>query len=157
MLTLMLAGESSVWLLVESGDREADDEAAAALEGLLARAGDTLEIPEGVIGANEIEAGRVLSQAEEENVVQAGIPLKIGFSLLRLSRDDPEEAVLLGMLLNVEDDLGDYAGQPMVFPAFETYRSLVQRTAHSLSASRIGVFFVAENGGVEGAATATNV
>jgi hypothetical protein len=111
-------------LLVESGDKEADDAAAATLEGLLGEAGDTLEIPEGVIGANEIEAGRVLTQAEEENVVQSGVPLKIGFSLLRVSRDDPEEGALLGMLLNVEDDLGDFADKPMVFPAFGRGRVL---------------------------------
>jgi hypothetical protein len=120
----LLAGESSVWLLVESGDKEADDAAAATLEGLLGEAGDTLEIPEGVIGANEIEAGRVLTQAEEENVVQSGVPLKIGFSLLRVSRDDPEEGALLGMLLKVEDDLGDFADKPMVFPAFGRGRVL---------------------------------
>lgn len=43
----------------------------------------------------------------------------------------------------------------MVFPVFETYRSLVQRTAHSLRASGIDVFFVAESGGVEDAHTTT--
>lgn len=39
----------------------------------------------------------------------------------------------------------------MVFPGFDTFRSLVERTRGTLEAARIGVFFVLENGWVDGA------
>ena len=120
----LLAGESSVWIMVESGNLAEDEKAAKNLVHLIGQAGRELKIPEGIIGHNELASGRPLSPAEADNVLQSEIPLKIDFSLLRISRNDPEEAVLLGMLLNVEHDLGDFAGKPMVFPAFGRGRVL---------------------------------
>jgi hypothetical protein len=114
----LLAGDSAVWVLVEMGDRKTDAAAAATLQGLIETAATRLKIPEGVIGLHEIEAGRRPAPEEAENVLQARIPLKIAFSLLRVSRDDPAEAVFLAQLLHVENDLGDYADAPMAFPVF---------------------------------------
>jgi hypothetical protein len=120
----LLAGDSAVWVLLETSDPGKNAAAAAALKGMIAEAAARLKIPEGVIGLHEIDAGRRPAPEEAENVLQARIPLKIAFSLLRVSRDDPEEAVLRGMLLHLEDDRGDYADQPLAFPVFGRGRAL---------------------------------
>ena len=120
----ILAGDSAVWVMVETGDQEKDDAAAATMEALIGEAAGQLEIPEGVIAASEVRDQVYLSPAEAENVLQSQIPLKVGFSLLRVSRDDAAEDVLLGMLLSVEDDLGEFADKPMMFPVFGRGRVL---------------------------------
>ncbi|MEM7147961.1 MAG: hypothetical protein AAF591_22850 [Verrucomicrobiota bacterium] len=120
----ILAGESAVWLMVETGNQKKDDAAAAEMEKLMGVAAGRLEIPEGVIGANDAPAGQFLSPMEAENVLQSEIPLKVDFSLVRVSREDAAEAVLLSMLLSVEDDLGEFADKPMVYPVFGRGRVL---------------------------------
>jgi hypothetical protein len=120
----ILAGDSAVWVMVETGNKEQDDAAAATLGKLMGEASEVLEIPDGVIAASEIRDQVYLSPADAENVLQSQIPLKVDFSMVRVSRDDPAEDVLLGMLLSVEDDLGEFADKPMAFPVFGRGRVL---------------------------------
>ena len=123
LATRILKGESSIWLLVESGDKVKDDEAAITLKERLRQAQDALELPEGVIGREEAmspEAGPV----DRENILQSDVPLMIDFSVLRVSRSDLEESIFLTMMLNLEDDLGELATEPMVFPIFGRGRVL---------------------------------
>jgi hypothetical protein len=61
----------------------------------------------------------------------------VGFSLMRVSRDDPAEEVLLGMLLSVEDDLGEFADKPMVFPVFGRGRVLEPLIGAGLTADNV--------------------
>lgn len=44
--------------------------------------------------------------------------MRVGFSILPLSRTDPAESVFVDMLVHTEPDLTDYASEPMVFPIF---------------------------------------
>ncbi len=121
----LLEGESAVWLLVESGNREKDDAAEKALLSFAGEAESLLKIPEGVIGPGQLgPPGQPLPPSQAENVLQSEVPLKIDFSVIRLSRDDPAEEVLLGMLLSVEDDLHEYADEPIAFPVFGRGRIL---------------------------------
>lgn len=116
----LLSGESSVWVLVESGNRAKDDAAFSALNHALREAEASLKLPEGVVTPSE-SSGRANENAD---VLRTDLPLKIAFSSLRVRRDDADEAVLLAMLTHIEDDLGSLAGEPMAFPVFGRGRVL---------------------------------
>jgi hypothetical protein len=119
----ILTGESAVWLVVESGTKEKDEAAVEMLRTHSATAMKELEIPEGVVGQDEIAAGAAIP-IDRENILQSDVPLKIEFSHLRLDRKDPGEAILLSMLMNLEDDLGEWEEDPMAFPIFGRGRVL---------------------------------
>ncbi len=120
----ILTGESAIWLLVESGDVKKDDDAEKALIEYAQKATGKLKLPEGVIGKNDSEALQNIRPGDEENVLRSDVPLEISFSVLRISRLDAAEQVFLQMLLNLEDDLGEYAKEPMTFPVFGRGRIL---------------------------------
>ncbi len=118
----ILKGESAIWVMVESGDAEKDQAAEAQLRTSMAEAGSTLKIPDGVVGRGATPSPT--EYVDPENVLQSDVPLKIDFSILRISRSDPAEEVFLEMLLSIESDLGEYAGEPMAFPVFGRGRFL---------------------------------
>jgi len=109
----ILAGQTAVWILLESGDKKKDEAAYQRLKKRLAVEENTLKLP-------EIDEGDLLggdAQKEAEN-------LKVEFSIIRVSRDDPKEAMLVEMLLGSEgsgpESLRDpqYVDQTMAFPIF---------------------------------------
>jgi hypothetical protein len=110
----IIAGDSSVWLLLESGDKAKDDAAAAVLAAELKRLKDVLELPAPVDGS------------WDDPVYDAqGAPpqLKIAFSVLRLARTDPAEGALVSMLLGIEEDLRASA-EPIAIPIYGRGRAL---------------------------------
>jgi hypothetical protein len=116
------AGESAVWLLLESGDAAKDAVAGKVLEEVLPALQSELKLPEGVLTPAQLdEPGH---KANPADVLHSDLPLRLAFSVLRLSRDDPAEVVLRAMLMKVEPDLADYAGEPMVFAVFGRGRAL---------------------------------
>lgn len=109
----LIKGDSVVWVYLECGIKEKDDELFSMISTELLRLQAELKLPE----------------IEEEDLAEltaAPESLKIQLSAVRLSRDDSEEAVLRDMLLRVEPDLLDesYADQPMAFPVFGRGRAL---------------------------------
>jgi hypothetical protein len=106
-------GQSAVWLLLESGDKEADD---AAEKRLLER----LDYLQGVMTLPKLDesdiANGLVSVPEED--------LRLEFSLLRISRSDEAESMLVRQLLLSEDGLEEVEGEPMVFPVFGQGRAL---------------------------------
>jgi len=119
----ILEGASAVWVIIESGNEEADTAAEKVIVEAAQSAGSKLEIPSGVIGRSEIEAGAP-APIDQENVLQSDVPLKIEFSFLSVRRDDPAELLFLEMLLNLETDLHEWTSEPMVFPIFGRGRVL---------------------------------
>ncbi|MCE5251327.1 hypothetical protein LLG96_14015 [bacterium] len=110
----ILDGESAVWLLLESGDREKDNTASALLEAQLGEMGRTLKLPDPAdFGSGEFVPIR-----------ETGPKLRIAFSMIRVSRSDPKEAMLVEMLMKSEPDLTDYTSYPMAFPVFGRGRVL---------------------------------
>lgn len=105
----LAAGQTAVWLLLESGQPEQDDAAAALLEAELKKLEKTLELPE-------------LTTAPEDALLSSA-PLAVGFSLLRVKRDDPAEQTLAAMLIHSESDLAERT-DPMVFPVYGRGRAL---------------------------------
>ena len=127
MVKRILAGNSAVWLFLESGNKEEDDKLFKELEKHARAAQEEIGLPKGVIQQSAFEdPNLVLGPEDEENVLESSIPLKIAFSILRLSRENPEESVLRAMLMNLEQDLLDeeFADKPMLFSVFGKGRVL---------------------------------
>jgi hypothetical protein len=118
---LLTRGESAVWVLLLSGDRTADDAAAALLDRELARLRDEIELPE---------------QPEEGSMLLTALPLRVSFAVVRLDRTKAEEADLARLLLGTEDGLGKAKG-PIVFPIFGRGRVLTSYEGDSLTAKEI--------------------
>ena len=109
----LIDGDSVVWVLLECGRTEEDDNAFEVLTTELRKLETTIKLP-------EIEVADLgdLSVAPES--------LKVAFSAIRVSREDAKERVLVEMLLRVESDLLEepQVGQPMAFPVFGRGRVL---------------------------------
>ena len=99
----LLQGETSVWILLESGSRRKDNQAAQKLEAELQRMTQLLQLPDKSLWAwsNTIDA-------------KAGVRI----SMLRVSRDTPGEAMLVKMLLGSEGDLAEHESKPLAFPIY---------------------------------------
>jgi hypothetical protein len=109
----LLKGDSVVWVYLECGNKEKDDELFGMLNTELARLQNEIELPE----------------IEEEDLDElSGSPesLRIQFSAVRLSREDEAETAFRDMLLHVEHDLHEasYISEPMAFPVFGRGRAL---------------------------------
>lgn len=103
LMQRLLRGDMAVWVLLESGNRREDRRAAQMLEREIRRMAEVLELPSEDlwVWSDEIDA-------------EPGIR----FSMLRLSRDAPEEDMLARMLLGSEADLLDREAAPMAFPIY---------------------------------------
>jgi hypothetical protein len=98
-------GASAVWVLIESGDKAADDAAFKLLETQLKQLEKTLELP------------KLTKGPRDKLLFEDGPELRIAFSILRVARTDAQEAITVRMLLNMEDDLPQRR-EPIVFPIF---------------------------------------
>jgi hypothetical protein len=105
-------GESAVFVLLESGDKAADDAAAELLQSRLTYLGSVLELPK--LDEQDIRNGLV-------SVPPDG--LHLAFSIVRVSRTDTAEQAFAQMLLATEPDLKQASG-PMAFPVFGQGRAL---------------------------------
>ena len=105
-------GQSAVWVLLESGDREKDAAAAQLLESRLTELARTLALP--ALDPSDIVNGLVSVKQED---------LRLEFSVLRLSRRDAGEQPFIQMLLGTEPDLAEMK-EPMAFPIFGRGRAL---------------------------------
>ena len=123
----ILSGDSAVWIFLESGNRKEDEALFKTLEKYAKIAEKEISVPEGVIQQSALDdPNLLLGPGDEENILESSVPLKIAFSILRLSRKDPQEVILRSMLLHLEDDLLDkeMEDKPMLFPVFGKGRVL---------------------------------
>jgi len=124
----ILGGDSAVWVLVESGDREKDDAAAAALQTQLEKLEKSLQAPQ--VSDDDMIAYGIAQ-------TQSNIPMKVSFSLVRVSRADPDEEIFVQMLLRSESDLHEYADQPMAFPIFGRGRILYALVGRGINKANV--------------------
>ena len=103
----LIEGESVVWVLLESGRKEEDDKAFDTLTTELKKLETKIKLPD-------------IEEADLRDLSVAPDALKIAFSAIRISRDDPNENILAEMLLRIEPDLLEepQVSQPMAFPIF---------------------------------------
>ncbi|MCI0458081.1 MAG: hypothetical protein L0Z62_14040 [Gemmataceae bacterium] len=125
----ILGGDSAVWILLESGDKSKDESVAKRLGDELAKLQTTLKLPD-------------LTSNPEDRLSDKGPELKLAFSLVRVSRADPRERVLVEMLLGLEDDLRTRT-EPMAFAVFGRGRALPPLIGAGITSENIrkdGVF-----------------
>lgn len=120
----LLAGESAIWVLLESGDPAEDAAAEKAMTAAMGEAESSLKLPEPEATSNAAASRPGPHANENAEVLRTDLPVEIKFSLLRLRRNDPAEAALVAMLTHLEYDLGEYAKEPMVFSVFGRGRVL---------------------------------
>jgi len=114
----LLEGESAVWLMLDSGDAAKDDAAVATLGTELKKLQETLKLP---------------AHAADDPPLLSDVPIRVAFSVLRLSRKDPAEAALVTMLQNSETGLEG----PVVYPIFGRGRALWAMAGKGLTSDNI--------------------
>ncbi len=117
----LFRGESAVFLMLESGDAKADADAEKLVGAELKRLGSKLELP---------------PVTKEGPQVRSELPVRISFTLLKLSRKNLEEATLVDMLSRCEEDL-DKARGPIVFTVFGRGRLLTALHGKDLKAKEL--------------------
>ena len=118
----LAAGQTAVWLLVESGDAVKDKAAEEMLAEQIPLLEQKLKLPE--------------LTATPDDTLLTSTPLKVGFSVLRLSRRDMSEEPLVQMLLRSEPDLVE-RNDAMVFPVFGRGRALLGLVGVEITADNL--------------------
>ena len=113
-------GQSGVWIFVESSDASKNKAVLQLLNNELEKA--TKELAE-MLPA-------VVDQTETPG-------LSFQFSVLPVSRGDPNEQFLLASLLRSEPDLENYANEPILFPVFGRGRVLYALVGEGINAENI--------------------
>jgi hypothetical protein len=111
----LLAGDSVVWVLVEGGKKSDDDAAFKALQQHISKAQNQLK--------SKMKMNVI--QSDSKYNFDVGVPLKLKFSAIRISRKSPSDGVLAETLLGT-DQLTEYAdeGNPVAFAVFGRGRVL---------------------------------
>jgi len=104
-------GATAVWVLLESGDKRKDGEAEKTLEKGLKVCKDSLKLPE-------------ITKIDREQMGKIAEGLGITFSIVKVSRTDPQEQTLVKLLISSERGLGAFEKEPMAFPIFGRGRLL---------------------------------
>ncbi len=122
----ILAGDSAVWVLLDSGSAERDAAAWRILDESLGELERTLTLPPPEVIMNDPEYRPA-----------AALELKLKFSALRIAHGDPAERALTAMLLGVEEDLRDLSDQPIAVPVFGRGRALYGLTGEGINGETI--------------------
>ncbi len=109
MATRLLAGDAAVWLMIRGSDPDENQ-----------RVRDVLEAAHRKIESNTVFNEDFLQLAAETGT---DVP-ELRFSVLEVDRNDPREAVLMAMLLNVSPDAAEHTGS-IVIPVFGQGRAAV--------------------------------
>jgi hypothetical protein len=114
-------GTTATFLLLKSGDAEADGEAQKLVEKELTRLEKAIELPE---------------QSEEGPQLRTGLPLKVVFKILPMDRGDPAEDAFLKIVMATEDELDKVKG-PILLPVFGRGRLLCSLFGKDIDRSQI--------------------
>lgn len=130
----LLQGASAVWVLIESGDAEKDEAAFDRLTEGLAAVEGTIDLPEGVMHADEVSAQE--GPVEMDDVLRTDIPLTIAFPSIRFNPEDPNEVVFAKMLTGFMRRVPQ--GEPVAVPVFGRGRALEGIPASQMDADTLG-------------------
>ena len=123
----LLAGTSNVWLLLQSGNVSLDQEAEERLRKFLEEAIEKTKLPEGIIPlekAHQLRSGPDEGPIDMDDVLRSSVPLKIHFSTIAVSRNDPAEEIFISMLLKHSPRMRAITDQPIAIPIFGRGRVL---------------------------------
>ncbi|MHC4996709.1 MAG: hypothetical protein ACYTGQ_16825 [Planctomycetota bacterium] len=121
----IISGQSAVWVLIESGDQAADDQAEQTLREELARMQNTLKLP----SIDDLKN-------DEYYIEETTVDLRLEFSIIRLDPKDPEEHITCEMLRNSEEGLNKVSG-PIAIPIFGRGRSYYALAGSGISPGQI--------------------
>lgn len=107
----LLAGDSGVWIVLESGHKELDDAEVARLEKRIKFLETVADIP-------------TIDPNDPSSLLGPGPDLRVGFSVLRISKDNPRENLLRTMLLGPTWDLNEASEGPIASVVFGRGRVL---------------------------------
>ncbi len=110
---LILEGNTAVWVFLDSGDPSKDDAAFEQVQAQIEKLKNTVRLPD----SSDVTEADTIELNDPQNT------LRIDFSCIRVSRDDPKERFLVEQLLCSEGDLKEYP-EPMLFPIFGRGRIL---------------------------------
>ncbi|MCH8120317.1 MAG: hypothetical protein IIC00_11380 [Planctomycetes bacterium] len=116
----LIEGQTAVWIFLESGNVDKDTAALKLLKQELETV--TRELKE--------EAESMPDDLDSPEVTYE-------FSILPFSRSDPNESMLLTLLLNSEPDLDEYSDEPIIFPVFGRGRALYALIGEGITADNI--------------------
>jgi hypothetical protein len=119
----LLTGDCIVWVVLQSGDRTKDAAVDRLLHAELRHLKETLRLPQ--------------PQPDDQPAQAEPPPLRLSFPVVRVSRQDPAEKVLVRMLLSTEPDLMERT-EPMVFPIFGRGRVLYALVGAGIDANNLG-------------------
>ena len=108
MVAALSDGDAGVFLLLQSGNSAADDAAEAIMRRELAKLEKLVKLPE---------------QRGEGPRIRLALPLKVSFTVLPIKRNEPDEDLLVKLLLGTEENLSKVDG-PIVFTVFGRGRVL---------------------------------
>lgn len=118
---LLEEGNAAVMILLTCADEEQNKKAEEALAALCKMA-DSGEIPVELalppMGLPE------QSEGEESGADDVPDPNKLGIAVLKVDRNDPAEEFFVRMLMAIEEDLREYADQPMIFAGYGRGRAM---------------------------------
>ena len=120
----LVSGESVVWLLLESGNPAKDDAVEKRLRAQLDQLEDKIKLP-------------LLEPEDMRNFELQQDSLRIEFSILRFSRNDPAETLLIATLLHSEPDLDASSQGPIAFPVFGRGRKLASFAGDQITVDNI--------------------
>ena len=117
----LASGTSVVWLMFDGPDGAGNEQVAQRVRIALERAQQEITIPTGVIPAeNASQYFLEHPEASLDDVLRSNVPLKVEFTLHRVSRDAADELALRQMVAG----LGDTAQQATLVPIFGRGRML---------------------------------
>jgi hypothetical protein len=118
IVSALSQGDAGVFVLLLSGNRDADAAAEALLRRELAKLEKLVKLPE---------------QRGDGPRIRLALPLKVSFTVLPLQRNAPGEDMLVHLLLGSEVGLSKVTG-PIVFPVFGRGRVLGSMYGKDLAA-----------------------
>jgi hypothetical protein len=129
----LIAGQTAVWIFVESGNAGKDKTAMQLINQELDKA--TKELKE---KPPELGLATDTEELQTTELAQSGVEgISYKFSILPVSRSDPNEKIFLDMLLKSEPDLDEYSHEPIVFPTFGRGRALFALVGEGINSDNL--------------------
>ncbi len=129
------SNQSVVWVFLESGNKDLDEEKKALLEKELNKNAAEIELPseDDLVWEldAEIEDDDTAKEKTEEDI------LRPVFSIVSMKRSDEKESLFIQLLLNSEKDLNTFKDQPIAFPMFGRGRILFALVGKGINSDMI--------------------
>jgi hypothetical protein len=133
----ILEGNSGVYILLESGNRTKDEEAANSLNAYLTSLSSELGLPRGVVEFDGSVTGDGMAGDDPINQLRSGIPFKIAFSLLRLPVKGADE-ILYSVLKRLTKTKNLANNEPMAFAVYGRGRALQPIVGEEITLDMVG-------------------